>query len=269
MPDQQSVNTVAAPSAPTTPEQAKGIIAERNTDREWSAKLLSGDLAIKRENDRLLEIAAGMPAREQPSLITTPEQAKGRLDELNTNADWRKKFLTGDLSARKEFDRLTEIAASVPEGTAIAAKAPTAAQARAAALDEVPAEPAGYTALPFRHDDRPSAEGTAEIQGLIHAAGLTRSEANTMVSFAANDLVKWGQMDEVARAHHLNDTVARFRALHGEQAPAMEAGARRLVAEIDAKQGGRLREILMTSGAGASLGVWNAIATAAKRRYGK
>ena len=89
-----------------------------------------------------------------------------------------------------------------------------------------------------------------------------------MISFAANDVVKWSQMDEDAQQVHLNDTRARFNKIHGDQAPAMEAGARRLIAEITAKDGGRLREILLVSGAGASLAVWNAIAAAAKRKYG-
>ncbi len=131
----------------------------------------------------------------------------------------------------------------------------------------MPDKPEEYGELPFRHDDFPTPEGVTEIQGLMHTAGLTRGEAQTMVEFAANDLVKWSQMDDVARTEHLNDTRARFHKIHGDQASALEAGARRLIAEITAKDGGRLREILLVSGAGASLAVWNAIAAAAKRRY--
>ena len=47
----------------------------------------------------------------------------------------------------------------------------------------------------------------------------------------------------------------------------MDDGARRLIAEITAKDGGRLRQILLETGAGASLAVWNAFAAAAKRKY--
>ena len=186
MPDQQQASTVASQPAAApiemTPEAASERIAELNSDKEWGAKFLAGDLAVRRENDRLLEIAAGMPARAQPNVITTPEQAKARLEELNTDSAWRRKFLDGDLAIRKEFDRLTEIAAQVPEGTAAASKkALTAAEARAAALEAVPDSPKDYGELPFRRDDMPTPEGITEIQGLMHTAGLTKREAQTMI----------------------------------------------------------------------------------------
>ena len=63
------------------------------------------------------------------------------------------------------------------------------------------------------------------------------------------------------------DSLERFNRMHGADAPAMLEGARRLVADITAKDGGRLKEILEVTGAGASLAVINAIAAAAKRRY--
>jgi hypothetical protein len=270
MPDQQQVNTGAPISQPAaapvemTPELARERIAELNTDREWGAKLLSGDLAVRRENDRLLEIAAGLPAREQPNQIATPEQAKSRLEELNTDAVWRKKFFAGDLSARKEFDRLTELAANVPAGTANRAKDMTPAEARAAELEAVPDSPEGYH-VNWRGDPPPP-EGVQATTGWMHAAGLSRAESSEMLHFAAKDVGKWMQMNDPARELHIQDTLARFNKMHGDQAPAMLAGAKRLVAEL-CKKDPTLKSFLEESGAGASLGVISALANAAKRRY--
>ena len=132
MADQQQVSTGApAIDVPTTPEAATARIAELNSDKGWVEKFLAGDLAIRRENDRLLTIAAGGSPQAEPQAVTTPAQAKNRLDELNTDAVWRRKFLDGDLATKKEFDRLTEIAAQAPEGTAAVTKTLTAAEARA------------------------------------------------------------------------------------------------------------------------------------------
>jgi hypothetical protein len=274
----QSPATAPASNAAMTPEAAAERIAELNADKDWGAKFLAGDLAVSRERDLLYQIAHGteetrnraigeMSSRQ--SAITTPEQAKSRIEELKTDEAWRTKYLAGDRAAKKELDRLEAIAVGVDPDSALAkgAKALTPEQARLAALNEVPAAPEGYENLPFRHDDLPTPEGRTEIQGLMHTVGLTRSEGQTMISFAANDVAKWTQMDDAQRELHIADSLGRFNKMHGDQAPAMLDGARKLVAEITAKDGGRLREILEVTGAGASLAVINALAHAAKRRY--
>ena len=140
--DAQQVNTgaPAAPSTPAsnvaiTPEAAAERIAELTADKEWGARFLAGDLTVQRENDLLHRIAHGtdetrnraiaeMGARQS---ITTPEQAKGRLEELKTDDAWRAKYLAGDRATKKEFHRLTEIATGVPPQDG--AKALTAEQA--------------------------------------------------------------------------------------------------------------------------------------------
>lgn len=55
MAEQQQVTTGApAVDVPMTPEAASERIAELNSDKEWGAKFLAGDLAVRRESDRLL-----------------------------------------------------------------------------------------------------------------------------------------------------------------------------------------------------------------------
>ena|SRR5579862_138672 len=290
--DTQAVNTgspeVSQPysiPADMTPEVAGERAKELVADRDFARRLLNGgkDSREARELDALQRRAVGAepeangiqppqpirqaqaPASVQPAVALTPEEAKARLAELQSDETWREKFFRNDLATRKQFDRLTEIAAQTLDD-----KAPTETEvreARTAALNAVPEKPEDYGELPFRRDDMPTPEGVAEIQSLMHTAGLTRSEAQTMISFAANDVLKWTQMDDARRELQLADTRERFFKIHGDQAQAMEDGARRLIAEITAKDGGRLREILLTTGAGASLAVWNAVAAAAKRRY--
>lgn len=212
------------------------------------------------------------PEVSQPFAIPTgmtPEAAAVRSRELTADKEFGARLIKGgkDSVEARELDALQRhsIGAEQPKA---GAKVLTPAEARAAALEEVPATPEGYENLPFRHDDMPTPEGRTEIQGLIHTAGLTRSEAATMVSFAANDVIKWASMDDGQRDRHVNDSLARFGKMHGDQAPAMLDGARRLVAEITAKDGGRLREFLEESGAGVSLALIETLAAAAKRRYG-
>ena len=292
--DPQQVNTGEVSQPYTippgmTPEAAAARAQELTADKDFGARLLKGgtDSREAREWDALQRLAVSAqpgaqsrqaipktkpartptptPATAQPSAGLTTEQAKTRLAELRSDATWREKFIAGDGAARKEFDRLNEIAVGVQPKAA--GEVLTPEQARVAALNEVPVAPEGYEDLPFRHDDMPTPEGRTEIQGLMHTAGLTRSEAATMISFAATDVAKWTQMDDTRRELHIADSLGRFNKMHGDQAPAMLDGARRLVAEITAKDGGRLREILEETGAGASLAVINALAAAAKRRY--
>ena len=86
-----------------------------------------------------------------------------------------------------------------------------------------------------------------------------------MVHYAGRDVAKWQRLDDAARELHMSDTLARFNKMHGDQAPAMLEGARRLVAELCTKDP-TLKSFLEDSGAGASLAVINALAAAAKRR---
>ncbi len=221
-----------------TPEAASERIAELNSDKEWGAKFLAG---ISLSDARAIGCLRSPPACSRAHsrmLISTPEQAKARLEELNTDSAWRRKFLDGDLAIRKEFDRLTEIAAQVPEGTAAASKkALTAAEARAAALEAVPDSPKDYGELPFRRDDMPTPEGITEIQGLMHTAGLTKREAQTMILVCSKRCRELAVVGYARRELHVADSLERFNRMHGADAPAMLEGARRLVAEITAKDG--------------------------------
>jgi hypothetical protein len=90
---------------------------------------------------------------------------------------------------------------------------------------------------------------------------------STVLHYAGRDVTQWSQMEDDARERHQNDSVARFNRHHGDEAPAMLEGARRLVAELCTKDP-RLGPFLNDSGAGSSLALIEALAAAAKRRYG-
>ncbi|MGC2303519.1 hypothetical protein [Candidatus Binatus sp.] len=77
MAEQQTATTGApALDVPATPEAAATRIAELQSDKGWVEKFLAGDSAIRRENDRLLTIAAGGSPQAEPGPVTTAAQAK-------------------------------------------------------------------------------------------------------------------------------------------------------------------------------------------------
>jgi hypothetical protein len=275
--DQQQANTVAtpAPSAPvpnlpTTPEAAQVKLDELNADKAWrDARENNGPASAQaNQEDALLRIIAGAPLNPvtAPGTATlTPEAARVRLAELKADPAWVKARLDGGNKSAQahEEDALLQIVASAGRLPAV-----TPGEARAAALEQVPEKPEGYGQLPFKPGDLPPAEGITQIQGWMHTAGLTRSEAQTVVSLAHADIAKWQGLNEEQRGQHKTDTVARFNRMHGAEAPAMLEGARRLARELCAKDS-MLESFLQESGAGSSLAVINALAAAAKRRYGK
>jgi hypothetical protein len=50
-----------------------------------------------------------------PASPTTPAKAKAKMHANAQNAEWRDKFLAGDVAARKEFDALTKMQADADD----------------------------------------------------------------------------------------------------------------------------------------------------------
>jgi hypothetical protein len=293
--DTQQVNTgagpgAAAPAAPEasqpysippgmTPEAAHARAKELTLDKDFGARLFKNgkDSREARELDALQRHAVSGGAevlRAQPSSVRIPagmtsDGASLRIKELMADPDWRAKYMKGgkDSKEARELDALQRHAMGVESKTP--GEALTPEQARAAALNEVPKSPEGYE-IDWRDaspGDPVPEEGVKAITSWAHGAGLTQSETSTMVYYAGRDVAKWQRMDDAARELHMSDSVARFNKMHGDEAPAMLEGARRLVAELG-KKDPALKLFLEDSGAGASLGVISALADAASRRYG-
>jgi len=68
------VNAPAPAAAEISSEEARAQIKRNQSNREWVKKYMAGDLATRRENDRLLQIAAG--GVPDPGALTVAEQAR-------------------------------------------------------------------------------------------------------------------------------------------------------------------------------------------------
>jgi hypothetical protein len=278
MPDQQQVNTVAtpAPSAPvpnlpTTPEAAQVKLDQLYADKSWrEARLNNGRASAQaNEEDALLRIKAGVPVNPVTApgtAILTPEAAKAKSEQLMADPVWRKAYLEGGAKSAQaaELDALQRIIAQAPEGTS--AKAPTAAEARAAALDAVPDKPEDYGELPFRIGDAPPPEGVTAIQGWMKELNLTKSDASSVVYFAARDVARLETMSPEQREANAVEVIKVFGKRHGADAAALYEGACKLADELSAKDS-RFKQFLELTGAFDSPAVLEALARTAKQRY--
>lgn len=95
----------AARIAGVTPEQIEAL--QKATDFKTVMNLFK-NLSSKFSED----ILRGAGDNKQSKFTLTPQQAREKIEQLKTNAEWQKKIGSGDKAALQEYDELVKISVS-------------------------------------------------------------------------------------------------------------------------------------------------------------
>jgi hypothetical protein len=227
-----------------TPEMASARHKELIADKDFGARYLAGGEKSRegRELDALRRHSLGMDqsaASQPPSAFSvpagfTPAMAKARIDELLTDKEFGKRYLSGDKRAAAELDALQRHSLGIDQPTVPQEPSP-------APGEQPPPRPENYNLhrLPPQMNDDQRAELT-EMKGVAHAAGLPQpwfEMASRQAEVDANRYNGWAD-DAIA-----DDVDGRLRRHFGADYDRCNEGARAIAGEIEAKHPGTLEKL--------------------------